>query len=187
MVAVLFARKDSIYKNISGCDVFDSVRDALTWGGGCSVVAHPPCRLWSRMRHFSTAPESEKDLAIWSIQQVRKWGGVLEHPAYSTLWKSENLPQVGKKDSFGGWTLSLPQFWFGHRANKPTWLYIVGCSPKDLPAIPFKLGEAAFVVGSVKKGKPKISKAEREHTPIAFAKWLCCVAEKCNRTFQEKN
>ena len=43
-VAVLFARADSIYKTLPGCDVYDIKRDARTWPGGCPVVAHPPCR-----------------------------------------------------------------------------------------------------------------------------------------------
>jgi len=34
-VAVLFARSDSNYKAIPGCDVYDIERDARTFGGGC--------------------------------------------------------------------------------------------------------------------------------------------------------
>lgn len=33
-VAVLFARRDSIYKSMAGCDVFDIDRDARSWKGG---------------------------------------------------------------------------------------------------------------------------------------------------------
>jgi hypothetical protein len=33
-VAVLFARADSIYKTLAGCDVWDEARDALKWLGG---------------------------------------------------------------------------------------------------------------------------------------------------------
>lgn len=181
-VAILFARHDSIYKTIPDCDVWDADRDALKWPGGCPVVAHPPCRLWGRLRNFSTAPESEKELALWAARQVRKWGGVLEHPASSTLWPAANLPQPGERDSFGGWTLTVSQWWWGHKADKLTWLYICGVQPPELPAIPYRIGEPAFVVQTRnrKSLKADISKAEREHTPVEFARWLVEVAHKCS-------
>ena len=43
-VAVLFARKDSIYKEFEQCDVYDIERNALTFSGGIPIIAHPPCR-----------------------------------------------------------------------------------------------------------------------------------------------
>jgi hypothetical protein len=45
-VAILFARKDSIYKTMPGCDVWDIDRDARNWPGGAPIVGHPPCRAW---------------------------------------------------------------------------------------------------------------------------------------------
>ena len=79
-VAVLFARPDSIYKTFPAIDVFDELRDARTFRGGCPVVAHPPCRAWSRMKAFAKPKPWEKDLARWAVQVVRENGGVLEHP-----------------------------------------------------------------------------------------------------------
>ena len=74
-----------------------------------------------------------------------------------------------------GWLdASIMQKDWGHRAQKKTWLYIVGCDPRELPEIPIKLGEATHVVSSGyakhpghkhRSMKPEISKAEREHTP----------------------
>lgn len=49
MVAVLFARRDSIYKLMPWANVYDDQRDALTWPGGTPVIAHPPCREWGRL------------------------------------------------------------------------------------------------------------------------------------------
>ena len=43
MIAILFARKDSVYKAMPGLDVYDFERDALTWPGGAPLIAHPPC------------------------------------------------------------------------------------------------------------------------------------------------
>lgn len=41
MVAVLFARADSVYKTLPGCDVWDEARDARRWTGGVPLVAQP--------------------------------------------------------------------------------------------------------------------------------------------------
>lgn len=185
MIAVLFARADSVYKQLPGVDVFDVERDARTWNGGCPVVAHPPCRAWGRLRKFAKPRPDEKDLARWAVAQVRKFGGVLEHPAASTLWQDQDLPPPGKRDAFGGWTLPVTQYWFGHRAEKATWLYIVGVEPRDIPAMPLQLGEATHVIRpctahASADRKPSVTKAEREHTPPLLAAWLVDLAGRCS-------
>lgn len=178
-VAVLFARRDSIYKAMPQCDVYDADRDARTFPGGLPVVAHPPCRAWGRLRHFARPRPDEKALATWAVGQVRTWGGVLEHPRASTLWQVAGLPAPGAgPDEHGGWTLGLNQHWFGHRAEKATLLYICGVSARGIPPLPFRIDEPTHVVSTTKGKvpKPEISKAEREHTPRAFAEWLCSLA-----------
>lgn len=176
MIAVLFARADSAYKTLPGCDVYDIERDARTWRGGCPAVAHPPCRAWGQFHFFAKPRPDEKELALWAVEQVRRWGGVLEHPAQSSLWPAAGLPEPGHIDAFGGWTLVVDQFWWGHRARKRTRLYIVGCGQRDIPAMPLVLGEAPCVIGDVGRAgtgkRPEISKAEREATPPEFARWL---------------
>lgn len=180
-VPVLFARADSVYKGIPDCDVYDESRDALTWPGGAPGVFHPPCRGWGRLRTFAKVTPGEMDLARWSVDQVRRWGGVLEHPATSTLWADQGLPEPQRRDEYGGFTLPVLQKWWGHRAEKATWLYIVGIAPRDLPPIPLVLGDASHVVQTNRKcdPRPHITKAEREHTPVKMAKWLCDVARLC--------
>jgi hypothetical protein len=184
MVSVLFARTDSIYKTIENMDVWDAERDARRWLGGNSCIAHPPCRAWGRLRHFARPRSDEKELAIWAVAKVRENGGVLEHPFTSTLWHEARLPQPGRFDSWGGWTLPVLQQWFGHRAEKATLLYIVGCTPQQIPDIPFVLGEATHVVQSRRRCdyRPHITKPEREHTPLNFAKFLIQIATRgaCN-------
>ena len=177
-VAVLFARSDSVYKLMPECDVWDLDRDARNWTGGSSVIAHPPCRLWGRLRTFANFVPGEKELAVWAVEQVRRWGGVLEHPFGSTLWDECELPYPGAIDLWGGWTLAAPQFWWGHKAEKSSWFYIVGCKPGDLPPIPLVLGEAEFVVQSRKRKdyRPHIPKADRDRTPPEAAAWLVQVA-----------
>lgn len=186
-VAVLFARKDSVYKTLPGCDVWDIERDARNWPGGSPVVAHPPCRAWGRLAHMAKPRPDEKDLARWAVKQIRTFGGVLEHPSASHLWQDQQLGTIAAPDAWGGWTLPVHQYWFGHGAEKSTLLYIVGCSPAEVPAIPLALGEAPFVVstsgrrrdGTRSHRRPEIPKADREHTPIELAKWLCEVARRC--------
>ena len=193
-VAVLFARSDSIYKSLENCDVYDAERDALTFSGDYPVIAHPPCRAWGRLRHFAKPRSNEKELALWAVDIVRKNGGVLEHPAHSTLWKEKPLPLQGEFDKWRGWTLGVSQFWFGHRADKKTWLYICGIEPKDVPPIPFRLGRSECVIRldkrradgtHIRKGdgdwRQPLGQAEREGTPLEFARWLIELASKTRR------
>lgn len=180
LVAVLFARSDSIYKRLPGCDVWDSERDARHYSGVLPVIAHPPCRAWAGLRHMAKPRPDEKELALFAVEQVRRCGGVLEHPAGSTLWEVAGLPPPGQRDEFGGFTLSVCQFDFGHRAEKPTRLYFCGVEPLVLPKLPIRLGEAPCIIGtsgrrldgSRSSRRPEVSKAEREATPAEFAAWL---------------
>lgn len=189
---MLFARADSNYKTIPGCDVWDVERDARKWPGGAPVVAHPPCRAWGRLRHFAKPRPDEKALALFAVEQVRRFGGVLEHPEKSTLWDVAGLPRPGQRDQFGGWTLPICQHWWGHRAEKATWLYVVGCEPGQVPEIPMVLGGSSHVIAQhrtmadgsrLKKGmpgwRPEVTKAEREHTPHQLAEWLAELARRC--------
>lgn len=186
-VAILFARADSHYKALPDVDVWDAERDARRWPGGCPVVAHPPCRAWGRLRHFARPRPDEKALALWAVEQVRKFGGVLEHPACSTLWPIAGLPSPRTRDQWGGWTLPIHQHWWGHRAEKKTWLYIVGCAPGDVPPLPYRMDEPTHTVsssgrrrdGTCLKARPELTKAEREHTPPDLAKWLVELAARC--------
>jgi hypothetical protein len=181
-VAILFARADSTYKDLPDCDVWDAERDARLWHGGCPVVAHPPCRAWGRLRHFAKPRPDEKALALWAVEQVRKFGGVLEHPASSTLWPAAGLPAPNERDLWGGWTLPIHQHHFGHRAEKKTFLYIVGCDPASIPPLPYRMDEPTHVVQTTKRngGRPHITKAEREHTPPELALWLVELAASCS-------
>jgi hypothetical protein len=179
MISILFAARNSVYKTIPGLDVWDEDRNALNWPGGNPGIFHPPCRLWSMLSHFSVAPKEEKELARWSVRQIRKWGGVLEHPAHSKLWLDQDLPRPGQKDAYG-FTTGVYQWWFGHRGRKATWLYICGIDPKTVPLIPFKLGQAEATCSTRHGGPGRIRDNEIEATPPEFANWLIAVAEQCS-------
>lgn len=186
-VAILFARSDSVYKTVPDCDVYDMERDARTFAGGMPIVAHPPCRAWGGLSHFAKPRPGERRLAPWAVGMIRRHGGVLEHPNASRLWKYSGLPAPGQRDRFGGFTLAIDQDWFGHRAEKRTKLYVVGCDPRDVPPIPIKLEEPFYVVSpscNIRVGhpnyRPQLRKAEREHTPIDLARWLVELARRCS-------
>lgn len=177
-ISVLFARRDSHYKSIPGVDVWDIDRDARLFDGSQVVIAHPPCRAWSKLKGLAKPRPGEKNLARLAVALVRAKGGVLEHPQGSDLWKDQDLPRLGEKDSYGGFTLGVTQHWFGHKAVKRTWLYIVGLEPRDIPRLPLRLGDSTHVVAKsrTRPERPEISKAEREYTPPDFAEWLVSLA-----------
>ncbi len=196
MSAALFVRADSVYKTMPGVDAWDIERDARRWPGGEPVIAHPPCRAWGRLQHIAKPRDDERALGLWAVDQVRRWGGVLEHPASSSLWLYCCMPAPDGRstDLFGGWTLPIAQHWFGHRAVKLTWLYIVGVAPRELPPIPFVLGKSTHVIAQnrtlpggrrLRKGmpawRPEVTKAEREHTPPDLARWLVDLASRVER------
>ena len=180
-VAILYARQDSIYKTMPGCDVWDIDRDARRWPGGCPVVAHPPCRLFGHLAHAATqARPDEKRYAYQCIHHIRRNGGVLEHPKASKLWCEMKLPEpYAGADPWGGFTLQIDQIHFGHPAIKASRLYVCGVDPEHLPCVPIRgCAPSHSVQGG--RGKPTgLTHAARERTPPAFAEWLVALARLC--------
>lgn len=183
-VAVLFARRDSVYKAIAGLDVYDQDRDARSFAGGMPVIAHPPCRAWGRLRHLARPRADEMDLARFAVAQVRRYGGVLEHPGSSTLWLDQRLPMpAGLPDEYGGVAIQIDQCDFGHPARKTTWLYICGTRVDLLP--PWGEGEGVpthCINSSVRPSPlPEVSRYWREATPLHLAHFLIQVAAQSVR------
>jgi hypothetical protein len=176
-VTVLYTQPRSVYLSLPDVDCWDAARDARRWPGHTPVVAHPPCRLWGGLRHQSTAPREERLLAWHAVQMVERYGGVLEHPALSTLWRNQGLPwpQQGTRLSY---TIPIQQLWFGHKARKPTWLWIRGVPLELLPDVPFRWGEGTHVVtwSNGCRRRPKLSARGRQETPRELAEWLVAVA-----------
>lgn len=168
MVAALFVRADNHYASL-GVDCYDANRDALTWQGGCPGIFHPPCRAWGQLSHMAKPRAGERELSLWAMSQVRRWGGVLEHPYASRLWTASGCIGFGVRDQFGGVLVPVLQSWFGHRAQKKTCLYIVGPVP-DLTWCQDVATQTTV---------ERMGKAERERTPSAFAVWLVELARSC--------
>ena len=176
------------YARMPGVEAWGVERDATAYDGPWPVVSHPPCGPWSRLHHMcGPGLLAQKGLGPIAIEQVRRWGGVLEHPRDSKLWAACGMPKPGEDaDRWGGRTILVEQWWWGHRAVKPTWLYVVGGS---IPSFPEPSGDRPVSGGKrARKEDPsqrpmleRLSKHERHLTPLRFAEWLVGLAESCAR------
>lgn len=142
---------------------YDEKKDATTYTGPLPVVAHPPCGPWGRL--YRRAKKDRADLAVIAVEQVRRYGGVLEHPADSKLWGYCDLPHPFSlfPDAFGGRTYCIAQGDFGHPAPKFTWLYAVGLGPSPFLQ-PF---------GNQKGRVARQHSGVRHITPYQLARQLC--------------
>lgn len=170
-VAVLCAARNSVYHDLPGVDVYDAARDARTFPGGCPIVAHPPCRAWSRhCRHQAIVPEGEPELGLWCAEQLRAWGGVLEQPAGSHLYDAAGLPLPGERRE-GLVTLHVWQAWWGYPMRKATWLCFSGVDVNQLE-IPLRLHPR----GGDRRREQVMSKNQRSATCRPLAEWLVAAA-----------
>jgi len=176
-VAVLFSHARTHYRELPGVEIWDRRRDARGYAGPHPVVAHPPCRTYSRyLNKQCKAPPDEHLLAIFAVACVRTYGGVLEHPRLSALWDRCNLPPPGQSDRWG-LTIEIWQWWFGYPGGKKrTWLYCCGVQPKDLPPIPFRL----WTPGDHERWRT-MSQVARSRTPPELCRWLVSVARLSSR------
>ena len=177
-IAVLFVSGRSIYHHLGDVEAYDSHRDARQFAGSEPIVAHPPCRCWSKyLSHQARCanPTAEKALAFFALEKVRRNGGVLEQPAESLFWKAANLPLPNAPADSFGFTLYIEQSWFGYAKKKATWLYVVGVPLRSIPPMPFRL-----VKPHAKS--PGLSRAARSRTMPALADWLCQIARLAHAT-----
>ena len=181
-IPVLFVNEKTVYSQLD-CDCWDEKRNAVKISSRLAGVYHPPCRTWGRLRSFANFHPGEHWLAVWAIIRIRKYGGVLEHPAGSTLWKLMCLPLPGSGyDSFGGFSVKINQHDFGFECEKNTWLYICGIDVNLLPVQPLNFNAITHTISSskIKSGKKEISKNKRASTTIILAAYLVQIAEIIN-------
>jgi hypothetical protein len=148
-------------------------RDARAYDGPYPVVAHPPCGPWGRFWWNYQGGKGAKECGPRAVEQVRAWGGVLEHPSESGLWKHCALPLPGDDaDEWGGTTLEIQQCDWGHMARKRTWLYTVGLGPH--PPLPPPREPTHVMVRLLRNGNdwPEVPKRLRHLTPPSLATWL---------------
>jgi hypothetical protein len=116
----------------------------------------------------SPDPEAEKNLGLWCVEQVLKFGGVLEHPAESSLFDAAKLPKPSEKGEPFLYTIYIEQQWFGYLCRKPTWVLVSGVPRHHLPEIPF-----GFNKDNTWEDKTDF---QRARTMNPFAEWLCKTA-----------
>lgn len=181
-VAALYVDPKGPYYAL-GVDCWDEARDAKLYTGPHPVVAHPPCGPWGRLKFL--CKHQDPSCGPRAVEQVREHGGVLEHPQHSSLWKACGLPRPGQGyDRFGGRTYEVRQVHWGHKCEKPTWLYMVGVPP-FLVLEGLRTGGVAthrVTNGSREKTHlPRVSALEARLTPPAFAEWLVSLARVAHK------
>jgi len=181
--AALYIDPRGPYPKLLGPELcWDEARDARTYAGPWPVVAHPPCGPWGRLRAFCT--RQSRELGPIAVDQVRRFGGVLEHPEFSLLWRECRMPWPGEfKDEHGGFTFAVDQVGWGHKCRKRTWLYVVGTPRWFVEESGVRTmdpyAEPTHVINSTRRDAlPEVSKEARRRTPDAFAEWLISLAEQ---------
>lgn len=199
-VAALYVEARGCYADVPDVDAWTEDRDARLYAGPWPVVGHPPCQRWGRY-WFGRPGEAVRRIKgddggcfASCLANVRRVGGVMEHPAGSYAWTAHGLaePRPGGwfADMFGGWSCLVEQGHYGHRARKPTWLYAVGC---DLPSL--RWGRSFATVRDEidedetrQRGRRSRSDAvelmghrERLATPVAFRDVLLDMARSVKR------
>lgn len=136
MIAALFVQTGGAYFGFEGVDPWDEKRDARQYAGPWPVVAHPPCERWGRYWFGGPSVKVRRikgdDAGCFSsaLSSVRRWGGVLEHPAATHAWAAFELARPPVAGGWvhagdGGWVCHVEQGHYGHPARKATWLYAV--------------------------------------------------------------
>lgn len=190
-VAVLYVDPRGPYPQLVR-EWYDEARDARTYAGPWPVVAHPPCGPWGRLSHLCTRQDSTHGPIAFEL--VRRWGGVLEQPAWSRMFAACAAPpgQLGRvslPDRWGGVTIEVNQCDWGHVARKPTWLYLIGI--REVGMLPERREPTHWVSGgrsATRKGyggrRPAhilaCSAEQRRRTPIDFARWLVDLAAQAS-------
>jgi hypothetical protein len=124
---------------------------------------------------------------------VRRFGGVLEHPAYSDAWSAFDLPRPPTGGGWvrgicGGWSCYVEQGRYGHPAKKATWLYAA-----KLPMLPdlqwglipdgASKALVSWCANRIKSGesRPRVGKKVASASPPAFRDVLLAMARSVPR------
>lgn len=188
IVAALYVDPRGPYPRLPDVECWDETRDARLYDGPHPVVAHPPCTHYGKLRHM--ARRDDADCAPIAVDHVRRYGGVLEHPAHSLLWDKCAMARPGEqRDEYGGYTLVVTQVSWGHVARKLTWLYFVDVDSSLVAHTMRTGGEPTHWISGgrgrvgkkakttpVPPGIKVCSAQQRRRTPLAFAEWLVMLA-----------
>jgi hypothetical protein len=181
-VAALYIDPRGPYPKLLGVGMcWDEARDARTYDGPWPVIAHPPCGPWSSLRHLHTHPEQRDHFSV-ALAAVRRWGGVIEHPAYSSAFAAHGINPI----------MQVQQCDWGHPARKRTWLYFfpadLWAPPVPPPREPTHWCSGVHTPGARGETPPGIkvcSAQQRRRTPVAFAEWLIQVARSARQSVRK--
>ena len=182
------------------------------------MIAHPPCARWGKLwfggmgwkmrKGYNKKLGDDYGCFLMALAFVRKYGGVLEHPKHTNAYKHFGINRPprgggwGIADDFGGLCCEVDQRWYGHPANKMTWLYCYGLPPPELkhgrgpasehvvvisnPKIPkhrdplFPEMKNEKITRSQATGTKGLKKYDRSATPAPFKQLLIDMAESVN-------
>lgn len=187
-VAALFVQETGCYVGVPGVDPWPESRDARLYDGPHPVVAHPPCARWCRLaalvqaRYPHCKQGDDGGCFAAALAAVRRWGGVLEHPAESKAWPAFDLPRPMQgawiRTFCGGWVTQVAQVSYGHRAQKLTWLYACGIDAP--PALRWSVTQHSARVSYLQnRGRSAVElmhAKERAATPPEFRDLLLSIA-----------
>ncbi len=202
MIAALYVATGGCYYGIPDVDPYDEARDARLYAGPWPVVAHPPCARWGAF--WFGAPGGTKRYErgddggcfAAALAAVRRWGGVLEHPAHSSAWAYFGLCRppadggwVSANDGHGA-TCCVEQGHYGHVLRKPTWLYAVArhlpvlhWGPSQFDAALLERHRRTAAAGSLRASPYRLlSHRQRAATPLPFRDMLLSIARNARTT-----
>jgi hypothetical protein len=188
MIAALYVQTGGAYWDLPDVDPWDEARDARKYDGPYPVVAHPPCSRWCQLAPVNQARYGQKigddgGCFAAALASVRKFGGILEHPALSLAWREFKLarpPKAGwRRSPCGGYVAHVEQRNYGHPARKATWLYAYGV---ELPQL--KWGRGPKPEAWISADRPRsqlghvrqLQKREASASPIEFRDLLLSIA-----------
>lgn len=199
MIAALYVATGGCYFGLPDVEPWDEARNARLYAGPWPVVAHPPCERWCQQAPVNQKRYGHKvgdDGGYFSsaLAAVRRWGGVLEHPALSYAWKAFGLQKPPREgwaaswDGYGSYVCQVFQRRYGHRARKATWLYVAGGA---LPHENMKWGPGEPPEAWISTDRPRaelaamgiaqLGKREAKATPPEFRDLLLSIARSATR------
>lgn len=202
VIAALYVEANGIYSGLPDVELWDEARDARTYAGPWSVVAHPPCTRWCRLAGLVEARWGHKkgdDGGMFKAALDAVWshGGVLEHPAYSDAWQAFGLPLPRRYGWHGsdriGYVAHVEQGLYGHPARKATWLYSHGVPYYALPQLRWGGAEGKALVSACMNHtdpndkRPRIMKKVAAATPTEFRDVLLAIARAARQSSGDKS
>lgn len=188
MIAALYVESGGAYFGLADVDPWDEERDARIYAGPWPVVAHPPCDRWHQLsavnnKRWGYLINEDGGCFAAALACVRKFGGVLEHPAESRAFQFHGIPEPARngwqRTIDGDWVCEVDQAAYGHRARKRTWLLYSGENPPS-PLV-WTVTKGSHQIGRFDATRPQLPKKERAATPDKFRDALIALAIEAGR------